>query len=101
MKKFLLALAVCFIFFSCKKEEPTFCTDAAIKWGGDPAADGLGWYILADSTTNKLYIPQNLPDNLKIDGQLVHVCLYKTDDKFYCQCAEPMKKYHITSIRKL
>jgi hypothetical protein len=101
MKKFLLLAGTALCILSCKKEQDVFCTDAVVMWGGDPAADGTGWFLLADSVNHVSYQPQNLPDNLKIDGQPVHVCLYKTGENFYCQCAVPLKKYHITSIRKL
>lgn len=103
MKKIVYALAFVLVLVSCKKEEASsICTDATVLWGGDPAADGLGWYLSAgDSVDHKTYIPQNLPDNFKIDGQAVHVCMYETNEKFYCQCVRPLNKYHITTIRRL
>jgi hypothetical protein len=89
------------ILCSCKKENENVCSDAAIMWGGDPAADGLGWHLLTDSVNHIYYIPQNLPDSLKINGQHVNVCMYKTKENFYCECGMTLKKYHITSIRNL
>lgn len=103
MKKIIYAFFFVLILTSCTKESAsTICTDATVEWGGDPAADGLGWYIsTGDSANHKTYIPQNLPDEMKIDGQAVHVCMYETNEKFYCQCVQPLNKYHITTIRKL
>jgi hypothetical protein len=72
-----------------------------VSWQGDPAADGLGWTLVKDSVGGlSFYIPKNLADNFKIDGQPVHVCLYKTSEKFYCECMLPLNTYHITTIRK-
>lgn len=101
MRKIILFVAVLLALFGCKKEESSFCSNAVVTWGGDPAADGLGWFLVTDSVNHVFYIPQNLPDSVKIDGQAVNVCLYKTKENFYCECPGPYKKYHITSIRKL
>ena len=101
MKKTIVVIGVFALSFGCKKEDQTFCTDAAVIWGGDPDADGLGWYLIADSVNHIYYIPQNLTDSLKIDGQLVNVCLYKTKENFYCECPRALKKYHIIAIKKL
>ena len=30
----------------------------------------------------------------------ISVCLTETHDKFYCECAEPLNKYRITSIQR-
>lgn len=102
MKRIAIAALIISFLFACKKDNEDFCTNAAVMWGGDPNADGLGWFLVTDSVNSfTFYIPQNLPDSLKIDGQLVNVCLYKTKENFYCECPSPLKKYHITSIRKL
>jgi hypothetical protein len=56
MKSLLLLSCVFFLLFSCKKEASSFCTEAMITWGGDPAADGLaGIYWQIASTTNFTY----------------------------------------------
>lgn len=86
---------------SCKKQLDPFCTNAEVRWGGDPAADGLGWHLFDSIGGAKFFIPINLPDSLKIDGLPVNVCMYKTDEKFYCECARPLNKYQITSIRRV
>ncbi|HEY0039755.1 MAG TPA: hypothetical protein VGB71_03780, partial [Flavisolibacter sp.] len=101
MRYFFYSLLLVFIFGSCKKEQQseTVCFDGIIKWVGDPAADGLGWVIYKDdSASSKPFIPRNLDNNLKIDGQKVAVCLYETDEKFVCRCVQPLNKFHIKSI---
>ena len=102
--KTLFVLLLCgSLVAACTRDRvtETDCLDSVVMWMGDPAADGLGWTLLKDSAGGmSVYIPRNLPDSLKIDGQPVHVCLFKTNENFYCECLAPMKKYHITSIRK-
>jgi hypothetical protein len=101
MKKIVFPILLLSFIAACKKEHAEeICLDAAIKWGGEPAADGLGWYIMDSVGGIKNYIPSNLPDSLKIDGQSVHVCMYETTEKFYCECLHPLNKYHITQIRR-
>jgi hypothetical protein len=101
MKKVVSPILLLLFFAACKKEHAdTICLDAAVKWGGEPAADGFGWYIFDSVGGIKNYIPLNLPDGLKIDGLSVHVCMYETTEKFYCMCPQPMNKYHITQIRR-
>ena len=86
---------------ACKKDRsnPGLCTDAVVRWGGDPAVDGQGW-ILTDSINNAVYHADNLPDSLQLDGLPVRVCLLKTERIFYCQCTVSPNYYHITQIRK-
>jgi hypothetical protein len=101
MKKVVFPILLLLFFAACKKEHAdTICLDAAVKWGGEPAADGFGWYIFDSVGGIKNYIPLNLPDGLKIDGLSVHVCMYETTEKFYCMCPQPMNKYNITQIRR-
>jgi len=100
MKAALFILLISFAI-SCKKEKDLFCVNAEVRWGGDPAADGFGWHLFDSIGGYKVFIPKNLPDSLKIDGLPVNVCMYQTKEKFYCECARPLNKYHITSIRRL
>ena len=97
-----LFFCICFslAFFSCKKEQQSFCIDAVVKWGGEPELDGMGWYLKLESDSSIAYKPENLPDNFKQDGLAVNSCLYETNNKFYCMCAYPMAYFHITSIQK-
>lgn len=97
------AAAVLLLLASCKKEKQgeTVCFDGLIQWHGDPAADGLGWVIVKDdSTTTKPLVLQNLADSLKTDNLKVAACISETDELFYCECARPLNKYHIQSIRR-
>ena len=104
MKKIVLCFFLTVFLFSCKKEQQSFCVDAVVKWGGAPEADGLGWYLVQDDTIDSLthisYIPQNLPDAFKVDNLAVNACMYQTSEKFYCMCAQPVVKFHITSIQR-
>lgn len=103
MKTAFLAFAFCLAMLSCKKEgAETFCFDGLVQWHGDPAADGLGWVLVNDDSTAlfRPFVPRNLPDDLKTDNLKVEVCLYETRDKFYCECPQPLNKYHITQIRR-
>jgi len=84
-----------------EKEEADMCFNGIVRWMGEPAADGLGWTIQKDdSITTQPFIPRNLSDEFKVNNLKVHVCMYKTDEKFYCHCVQPLDKYHITSIQK-
>lgn len=98
--KFIVFILLTVSFMSCQKEPEQFCTDAVVMWGGDPAVDGLGWYLLTDSVQHQFYIPGNLHDSLKIHHQPVNVCLVATNENFSCECSRPLKKYRITSITK-
>jgi len=103
MKRLLLILLVLSLFISCSKDkaENEVCFNGVVRWGGEPAADGLGWVIYkADNISGRPIIPRNLPDDYKVNDLNIHVCLYETNEKFYCQCIEPYNKYHITSIRR-
>lgn len=101
MKKILIACLCIFMLMACSKEEnETVCLNARVKWGGDPAADGLGWYLLDTIGGLSFYYPQNLPENFKTDDLSVHVCLYETREKFYCMCSSFPYKSHIVTIRK-
>ena len=99
---FLFALTVA-LLAACSKQstEPEICFDGVVRWMGEPAADGLGWTIHKDDSINyRPFIPRNLSDDFKLNNLKVHVCLYKTEEKFYCHCVQPLDKYHITSIQR-
>lgn len=107
MKKLFILLGVAAIItVSCKKAhepEGSTCNDALIRWGGDPAADGVGWYLYipGDNNTAVFEYPDNMPDVLKTDGLPVHVCYERTNADFVCFCAPPFPKMvHITYIKK-
>jgi hypothetical protein len=103
MKKLFYLVVLFVVLLSCRKdgEENEVCFNGVVRWGGAPAADGLGWVIYKEEgSPSKPFIPRNLPDGFKTDNLAVHVCLYETNEKFYCQCVEPYNKYHIISITR-
>jgi hypothetical protein len=100
MKKIFFCLCLSLAFYACKKEQQSFCVDAIVKWGGAPELDGLGWYLILNNDSTIAYTPANLPDNFKVNGLAVNACMFETDKKFYCMCAQPMAVYQITSIQK-
>jgi len=105
MKKItIILLAAVVITASCKKNhvDNSTCTTAVIKYGGDPAADGVGWYLSVDeSTGTKTEYPENLAAAFKVEGLVVNVCYIKSDKDFSCFCAPPLPKMiTITSISK-
>jgi hypothetical protein len=97
MKRILavMAIAICF-FVACKKsgadENNEICTVAKVYYGGDPAADGLGWILVTDSVNWKYLPPEEIPAPYKVNGLLVDVCYVKTDKDFSCFCTPPYQK---------
>jgi hypothetical protein len=104
MKKLLYCLTLFVVLLSCDKENTecdSECFNALVRWGGEPGADGLGWYIQKlDSVGQRTYIPTNLPEQYKVDSLPVSTCVQLTDEKFYCMCVQPMNKYKVTSITR-
>jgi hypothetical protein len=106
MKKIIAILIIAVaIMASCKKNNDTnnvSCAPAVVRYGGDPAADGVGWYLMVgDSTGGTPEYPQNLAVTYMKEGLAVNVCYYKSDKDFSCFCAPPLPKMVIiTSISK-
>jgi hypothetical protein len=102
MKNILFYILFLVFAVGCAKEKhpDSICINGTVRWGGDIGADGLGWHITDSVGGLKFYFPRNLPEGLKTDGLSVYVCMYETDEKFYCQCASFPNKHHITSIKK-
>lgn len=98
MKHLLLSLIVLFVFTSCQKEK--LCLDGVIHWGGEPAADGLGWYFLSAKFGDKPVKLKDLPATYEVNDLPVAVCLIKTKEKYQCFCATPLDVYSIRQIRK-
>jgi hypothetical protein len=104
MKKIIaIVLVTAGLFTSCKKNKDNnngTCTTAKVEYGGDPAADGLGWILVTDTTTHAFEAPENLAAEFKVPGKLVDVCYYKTANDFSCFCVPPLQKMvYITSIK--
>jgi predicted small secreted protein len=107
MKKIIAALMfAATTTAACKKDSTKtaneICTAATIMYGGNPAADGVGWYIsIPDSTGVKREYPENLSGAFMIDGLLVDICYVKTNKDFVCFCLPPLPQMvNITSIVK-
>lgn len=106
MKKLLIiACFAAFAIVSCKKDNTattpnTICTTAKVHYGGDPLADGTGWVLVTDTTTEKFEKPDNLDASFKTEGLLVDVCYVVTNNDFVCFCTPSSRKQiHITSIK--
>lgn len=77
MKQVVAILLVAGLFTACKKsntEPHSPEVSGFVKYGGDPAADGRGYYLLADSTHEILSL-QNLPAEYKHADVNVRVAL--------------------------
>ena len=68
MKVFTPLLAFVLLFSACSKKDalsnPNHEIVGQLKYGGDPAADGLGFYITTDSTHETICL-QGLPAEYK------------------------------------
>ncbi|HVG40954.1 MAG TPA: hypothetical protein VM888_05025 [Chitinophagaceae bacterium] len=102
MKRLSVLLFSYVLLLSCNKEvAETTCLDGYIFWGGDPAADGRGWYFSENKSSTTTYYLESLPDKYKTDETAVSICLLKTDKQFLCFCAGDFPYYYrITKIDK-
>jgi hypothetical protein len=101
MKKILLLVMIAALGFGCSKgKEGAACMNTVVFWGGDPAVDGLGWYLSDSRTSSERYYPESLPDRYQTDGLAVNVCLIKTLKKKSCFCAVQPPLYEVVSIKK-
>ena len=105
MYRLLILTFLCCGLFACtkEKEKNTFCINGTVEWMGSPAADGLGWVLKKDTDSTQLfqvYIPSNLSEGFQKHGLAIQACLYQTDEKAGCFCANQPYKYFITSIQK-
>ena len=103
MKKILLSVILLCLFFACRKKDgfvaDSFCQDGYIRWGGNPSADGLGWYYAQHLNRSQIYILKDLPVAFQRDSLAVSICMEKTNDLFYCMCASPYHYYKVNTIR--
>ncbi|TWI81648.1 hypothetical protein IQ13_2666 [Lacibacter cauensis] len=98
MKHFLILAFTLALFTSCKKEIQ--CTDGMIRWGGEPAADGLGWYFVSADLGNKPVKLKNLPENYLLDSLKVTTCVQPLTEKYQCFCATPLDMYKVLKISR-
>ena len=75
--------------------------DTFVFWGGDPAADGAGWYLAPSRTGPTYYHIADMPDAFKSDSLAVHACVKETERKVECLCTGNNAHYfQIVSISK-
>jgi hypothetical protein len=71
-------LAFVLLFTACSKKDalsdPAGETSGQLKYGGKPAADGLGYYMIMDSTHEMLTL-QNLPAEYRHADVNAHVTI--------------------------
>ncbi len=97
MKQLLISCFVLFLFNACQKDQ--LCTDGVIHWGGEPAADGLGWYFESEALPRVVKL-KDIPAQYLTDSLAVSACIIKTTETYQCFCAEPMDVYEVKRIRK-
>lgn len=71
-----------------------------IRWGGEPAADGLGWYFLSADLGDKPVKLKNLSDNFLVDSLEVTACILSLTEKYQCFCATPLDMYKVEKISR-
>jgi hypothetical protein len=89
------------IIASCKKNQVTTdcssatrCFDGYIFWGGDPAADGSGWYAATSRVQDSAFFLETVPTPFNADSTAVHICLSETSKKRICFCTGPGSNYY-------
>jgi hypothetical protein len=97
MKQLLISFFAFVLFSACQKDQT--CTDGLIRWGGEPAADGLGWYFESTELPRAVKL-KDIPQKYLSDSLAVSVCLIKLKETYQCFCAESMDVYEIRNIRK-
>jgi len=87
----LLLLIIIALQPGCKKSNESLAPVAVhIRYGGDPAADGLGYYVQVDNT-KEIVIPVNLPSAYKhpdVDAA-VSIKFVDAGKRFYYGYSEP------------
>jgi len=92
-------------FTACKKESvaPIITSTGELIDGGNPAADGAGFYIRLEN--NEELKPDLLPDSLQVPGTrvLVELTYQHTGKRFSASCSScpGMPIIHIINIRKI
>ena len=107
MKAILAIVTAVFVFSACKKNSggpevigPTNCFDGYIFWGGDPAADGTGWYASTTRDPRNAFYLQTVQAPFNADSTPVHICVAETNKRMLCECAgTPPHYYKIMEIR--
>ena len=98
-------IALIISFTACKKENvaPAITATGELIDGGNPAADGVGFYIRLEN--NEDLKPDRLPDSLPVPGIRIRVELtYQyTNNRFPTPCGicPGIPIIHIINIRKI
>lgn len=103
MRHLLFLILTVLTISGCSKEKAerdTVCLDGTIQWQGSPAADGLGWVLMVNTESPKAYILNDLPAAYQQSGLDVAACIYISEEKRNCMCAQPLDMYNVSSIRK-
>jgi len=96
-----------FIFISCNEtEKEVYTKEAILKWQGDYAVDGCGFFIEID---NEEYKPENedfIGDEFKMSGNIPVIVKFKyTGEKvtYYCSRVSPLEAdgIKLISIEKI
>lgn len=100
MKKLLCLLAFSLFLLGCEKDRSLECVDSIVFWGGEPAVDGIGWYLSDGRGSASVYLVDDLPAGFQADSIPVRVCLTKTNKKRNCLCVAPLPVYKIKAISR-
>jgi hypothetical protein len=105
MKQLIFSILLVLSLSACTKEkqntlenEPV-CTEGTIRWGGEPAVDGIGWYYETPAFSRSVKL-ENVPPDFFIDGLAVTACLLRTDRKYGCFCGTPLDVYDVFTIQR-
>src|SRR6058998_2722450 len=101
MKTISVFAFVLIMMTSCKKNQvatdcssATRCFDGYIFWGGEPAADGSGWYASTSRAQDPAFYLETVPAPFNADSTAVHICLSETSKKRVCFCTGPVSNYY-------
>jgi hypothetical protein len=79
--KYIFLLLSLIVFFSCDEEEQVFTKEAILKWQGDYAVDGCGFFL---EINKKEYKPENedfLGDEFKTGEDISVIVKFKYSEK--------------------
>ncbi|MEJ8800695.1 hypothetical protein [Pontibacter sp. H249] len=103
-----LLLISLFVFSSCEKEDESYTTetvDAVLKWSGNYAVDGCGFFLVVGEQQYKFVNETTIPETYKEsgwDGTAVEVKMINYNKKIMAGCQVPVEvnSAKILEIRK-
>lgn len=106
INKYDFLLLPLLIFISCDKGEEVYTKEAILKWQGDYATDGRGYFLEID---HKEYKPENedfLGDEFKSDEDISVIVKFRYSEEkitYWCGWAGQLQIYgvKIISIEKI